>query len=347
MHTTRVGWAGFAAVIGIIVAFGTPPLQGKSKTDVVVMKNGDKFTGEIKKLENGILYFKAEYMVDAVQLDWARVERLDSQDPFNVSLISGKRMIGVIVELQDRTLAVQSADAEIQGQPQEVVSIVPVEDTFWKQLTGSIDYGFSFTGGTNVIQSSLSGMASYLGERWRSQMSGSSSFNYQSGARNSGRDNLYFQYLKLVSDRWFVGTTASLMTSDQQDLTLRTSTGGAVGRDFVNSGTAGMFVLAGVDFSREKYSVGGLPDKNSAEGLLQLQFSKSAFRTLQFTGTLAAYPGLTTLGRLRLSFQSSLQREIVRNLYLKLSIYENYDNRPPSNAPKNDFGTSTSLGWKF
>src|SRR5580700_9317582 len=117
-------------VIGIVMVGTLAVLPGnaKQKDDIVVMKNGDKFTGEIKKLENGILYFKAEYMVDAVQLDWARVERLDSQDPFNVSLISGKRMIGVIVELQDRTLAVQSADAEIQGQPQEVVSIVPVED---------------------------------------------------------------------------------------------------------------------------------------------------------------------------------------------------------------------------
>jgi putative salt-induced outer membrane protein YdiY len=347
IHTACGGWIIFAAMIAIISTLGTSRLEGKSKTDVVVMKNGDKFTGEIKRLENGILYFKAEYMVDSVQLDWARVERLDSRDPFNVSLISGKRLIGVIVELEDGTLAIRSPDAEIQGRPQEVVSIAPVESTVWKQLTGSVDYGFSFTGGTNAIQSNLSGAVSYLGEKWRSQLSGSSVFNYQSGARNSGRNNVYFQYLKLVSDHWFVGNTASLLTSDEQDLTLRTNAGGAVGRDFINSGTAGMFVLAGVDFSREKYSVGGLPDKNSAEGLVQLQFSKSAFRTLQFSGQVAAYPGLTTLGRLRLSIQSSLQREIVRNLYLKLSIYENYDNQPPSNAPKNDFGTSTSLGWKF
>ena len=347
VYTAHRVLAGFATIFAIFGLSGIMPLEGKSKNDVVVMKNGDKFTGEIKKLENGILFFKADYMADSVQLDWARVERLDTQDSFNVSFVSGKRLVGAIVELEDHTLAVRSNGTEIAGQRQEVVSIAPVEETFWKQLTGSVDYGFGFTGGTNAIQSNLSGGVSYLGERWRTQMSGSSVFNYQSGARTSGRNNLYFQYLKLVTDHWFVGNTASILSSDQQDLTLRTTAGGAVGRDFVNSGTAGMLVLAGVDFSREKYSVGGKPNENAAEGLVQVQFSKSAFRTLQFNGQVAAYPGLTTLGRVRLSVQSSLQREIVRNLYLKLSIYENYDNRPPSDASKNDFGTSTSLGWKF
>jgi hypothetical protein len=275
------------------------------------------------------------------------VDHLESQDPYNVSLVNGSRMIGIITQLENHNLTIRSVGAEMQGQPQQVVSIVPVEDTFWKQLTGSIDYGFSFTGGSNSTQSNLSGEVAYSGEMWRSKMTGSSVFDYQRGARNSGRNDLAFQYLKLVSDHWFVGNTASLLTSDQQDLTLRTTAGGAFGRDFVSSGTAGMFVLTGVEFSREKYSLGGLPNRNGAEGLIQLQFSKSAFSTLQFNGELAAYPSLTTPGRVRLSAQSSLRRELVRNLYLKLSVYENYDSEPPSNTPKNDFGTSTSLGWKF
>jgi putative salt-induced outer membrane protein YdiY len=44
---------------------------------------------------------------------------------------------------------------------------------------------------------------------------------------------------------------------------------------------------------------------------------------------------------------SDLTLEIVRNLYWKVSVYENYDTHPPETTPKNDFGTSTSLGWKF
>jgi hypothetical protein len=108
-----------------------------------------------------------------------------------------------------------------------------------------------------------------------------------------------------------------------------------------------MLVLAGVEFSREKYSSGGMPSANGAEGLFQIQFSRSTFKTFQLSGRFAAYPSLTTLGRVRLSAESSLRRELYRNLNLTFSVYENYDSEPPSRTPKNDFGTSTSLGWTF
>ena len=48
-----------------------------------------------------------------------------------------------------------------------------------------------------------------------------------------------------------------------------------------------------------------------------------------------------------MSTESSLKREIVRNFNLIFSVYENYDSQPPVRAPKNDFGTSTSIGWTF
>ena len=158
------------------------PLQGKRDDDVVVMNNGDKFTGEIKKLENGILYFKADYMADSAQLDWARVDSLDSKDSFNVSLLGGEHLVGVIVEKDDHSLAVRSSDAEIQGQPHEVVAIVPVEDTFLKQLKGSVRWiqlhEQHERNGVELLRRRL-----YLSDAWRAQMNGSSVFNLQSGAR--------------------------------------------------------------------------------------------------------------------------------------------------------------------
>jgi hypothetical protein len=59
------------------------------------------------------------------------------------------------------------------------------------------------------------------------------------------------------------------------------------------------------------------------------------------------FPGLTDPGRLRLSTQSNVRIEIVRNLYWDFGLYENFDSRPPINAPRNDVGITTSLGLKF
>ena len=71
--------------------FGTSILLGclfvltalaKNVNDVVVLKNGDRLTGEIKSLQSGELRIKADYMAEAVRLDWTKVERIESKSTF-------------------------------------------------------------------------------------------------------------------------------------------------------------------------------------------------------------------------------------------------------------------------
>ena len=64
----------------------------KSVDDVVILKNGDRLTGEIKGLKSGELEFKADYMAESVSLDWARVERLESKSTFMIFLVDGKSL---------------------------------------------------------------------------------------------------------------------------------------------------------------------------------------------------------------------------------------------------------------
>jgi bifunctional pyridoxal-dependent enzyme with beta-cystathionase and maltose regulon repressor activities len=61
----------------------------KRTDDVVVLKNGDRITGEIKSLQRGELNFKADYMAEAVRLDWKQVERLISKDKYQIFLTNG------------------------------------------------------------------------------------------------------------------------------------------------------------------------------------------------------------------------------------------------------------------
>jgi len=72
-----------SATLVLLVAaslFIVTPAHAKRKDDTVVMMNDDRFTGEIKRLDHGILYFKSSYMLESVQLDWAQVDKLESKD---------------------------------------------------------------------------------------------------------------------------------------------------------------------------------------------------------------------------------------------------------------------------
>src|SRR5581483_7015389 len=279
-----------AAVVVLTAALALPPpALAKSTNDVVIMKNGDRLTGEIKRLENGFLYFKAAYMADTIQLDWRRVERLQTQDEFNVTLSNGTRDVGVIsrdleTEPDTKGFAIRSQEAVRRAHNSEVVTLNPVEDTFWHQLTGSVGYGFSFTSGTNATQSSLSGDVGYRAERWAVKLEGSSVLNRQSGASNSGRNTADLYYFRYRGERWFVAGTSSFLNSQQQDLTARTTVGGGVGWDLIRTSTSTLQLVAGALLNNENYSPeSGGKSGRGADGQLLMEYSKYIFTKFQFT----------------------------------------------------------------
>jgi hypothetical protein len=57
----------------LIIVIVVIPAQAK-RHDLVIMKNGDHLSGEVKRLENGLLYLDTDYVSDSIQLDWFQVE---------------------------------------------------------------------------------------------------------------------------------------------------------------------------------------------------------------------------------------------------------------------------------
>ena len=344
---------GSRATVAILILFIlAPAVLAKRKDDVIVMKNGDRMTGEIKRLEAGQLYFSASYMAADVAVDWNQVERLESKDQFNVYLTNGGAHTGVIEKISDADAGffVQSDAESVRLDRTDVIIIRPIEDTVWKQMAGSVDYGYNFTGGNNATtQSSLSASTAYRVEKWSTELSGSSVFNGQSQGTSTGRNTLTFTYGRKLNERWYAGVLSELLNSQQQDLTLRATLGGGLGRVLFRSERTSLGLLSGLLYSREKYSsdAGDQPRANNLEALFHLKYTTFRFKKFDLDASVYAYPSLTDPGRVRMGMQSALYIELYRNFKWKFSVYENFDTRPPVSAPRNDFGTGTSLGWTF
>ena len=330
------------------------PLYGKRKDDVVTMKNGDKFTGEIKALQNGELIFKSDYMKDSVHLDWKRVETLQSKDSFIVSLTNGTRLTGSIGK--DGTSAEDGKDFKIVAEgtavkvtTSEVITIGQREASFWNQLSGSITYGFGFASGNKQTNSSLGADVAFRTTRDSVQFATTSQFGSQANAKNTNRFTFDSQYARLLTERWLAAGLFSLLRSNQQDLELRSTYGGAIGRRLVQTDRTSLTLIGGAAFSHESYvpQPGSEPIHNNAESLFGVTFSTFRFKTLNLRSNTLLFPSLNDSGRLRLSSQSGLRIELIRNFNWNFDLYENYDSRPPVTAPKNDLGITTSIGWTF
>ena len=344
--------------LGLLVVaslFIVTPAYAKRKDDTVVMMNDDRFTGEIKKLDHGILYFKSSYMLESVQLDWTQVDKLESKDSFFVELQNGKRYIGQIAKISHKEAPTQTVQLDIEGgtltvAQSDVISVQQSEGNFWSQLNGSIDYGLSYASGNSTLSSSLGAEVNYQRTKSYIELATSSQFSRQSNGPSTNRFTFDGEYFRFLSPQWFYGGLLDLLKSDQQDLNLRTTIGGAFGRTLIRTDRTSLRLFAGTVFSRERYfpQANMIPSQGNAEGLLGADFYTFRFKVLDIRSSLLVYPSLTDARRVRISSDSNLHIELIKDFYWDFHLYENFDSRPPAvHASRNDLGITTGLGWKF
>lgn len=53
-------------------------------------------------------------------------------------------------------------------------------------------------------------------------------------------------------------------------------------------------------------------------------------------------------GRIRFEFTTTVNYELIHSLYLGFNVYDQYDSNPPQEtAQQKDFGSSTTVGYKW
>ena len=77
------------AIILCAALLFSAPLLAQENNDVIVMKNGDRFTCEIKGLSAGILTVKLSYVDGDIAVQWSQVAHLESNRLFLVQTESG------------------------------------------------------------------------------------------------------------------------------------------------------------------------------------------------------------------------------------------------------------------
>ncbi len=341
-----------AFVILLLVLFACFPAQAKRK-DVVVMNNGDHFTGEVKRLENGLLFIETDYVSGNIGLDWNQVESVQSTATYRIVLNNGKRVEGKIEKLsgekaKEKDFLIREAAEEVQIPSAEIVSMETKKPTFWRQLQGSIDVGYSFASGNSQTTVNTNTSAAYKTAGWEAATAYDSTFGGQAGASKTNRQDLQTTFTKYLNRNSYAIALSDLLHSSQQDLTLRTTLGGGYGRYLKRTTNTNLSWLAGAAFIDESFDTSaGRPSNQSAEALVGLQYSLIRFNFGEFDSQLLTFPGLTDTGRIRVTTNNSLTIKLRNKFHFAFTVWDNFDSRPPASAKRNELGVSSGIGWSF
>jgi Protein of unknown function, DUF481 len=299
------------------------------RKDVVIMNNGDHFTGEVKRLQNGLLYVETDYVSGSVGLDWNQVESVQSTATYRIVLNNGKRLEGRIEKVsgekaKEADFLIREATEEVQVPSVEIVSIETKKPTFWRQLQGAIDLGYSFTSGNSQTALNVNTSAAYRTAGWEAATAFDSTFGGQAGASKTNRQDLQLTFAKFLNRNSYLLALSDFLHSSQ------------------------LSWLAGLVFVDESFDTkAGQPSGQHAEGLLGLQYSLVRFKFGEFDSQLLTFPGLTDTGRIRVTTNNSINIKLTNNFHFAFTFWDNFDSRPPMTAKRNELGVSSGIGWSF
>jgi hypothetical protein len=331
----------------------SPSLLGRPSTDVVYFQNGDRWTCEIKKLEKGYFIVGLSYVDGDVQIDWTNVARIESSQMFVLRDSSGNVYVGQLSMRPDKQAGgdfqIKTGGTTADVPKSRVASIEQTEPSFWHDLHGGLGLGFSYTKGNNQTQYNLDANLAYLRQLWTATVQLQSSFNGSLSAPSNLRNDLSSYAVRTLNRRnYLVLALSDFLRSDEQQLQLRSTVGGAGGKLLKNSERSRLLVLGGVVWTREQYlPAGTTPTFNSAEAVTGLKMEYFRFKTTNYAASVLVYPSLTDPGRLRVDANGSIKYELIHNLYINFSLYLNYDSRPPRPTANSDYGASSSISYSF
>jgi len=337
----------------ILLQLMSTPVMGRDKTDVVILKNGDHVSGEIKSLERGKLSLSTDSM-GTVAIEWEDVERVTSQWVFEVETETGLRTFGSLSPAAEpKTMEIIGEGTRNTLNQTSVVRLTQLEAGFLSRLEGYVDVGFNFARANRATQWTLGSEVKSRNEIRQLKSTFSSFFDDRKDVESTTRNVITLDFTRFFSGRWLVTGLSSFTQNQELNLDLRSSFGGDLGRHVIQNNRTLLTVRAGAIFSKEQFAPTEFEpmgeNRNNVEATGTLSWELFSFQDpeIDIITTLTVLPSLSNWGRIRADFDTRIQFELFKDFSWSATLFDNYDSRPPEGNETNDFGFTTSVGWSF
>lgn len=319
-----------------------------AKTDIVFLKNGDRITGEVKTLERGKLEFSTDHM-GTVFIEWEDIREIISATGQSVELANGQRFYGPLEKSESTDLVMVSTEKGPVGVGvQDVVSMYPVESSFWERLDISASLGFTWDKASSVGKYNIGVDTEYRNPRFITRARLSSEVTTQDGRDDTSRASFDISHLVYRRNKRYHQIFAGLETNDELGIDLRTIIGAGYGWVPIRSQRNWFSFGAGLAVNNEVPVAGEAETNLEAVGNLTYDYYKYSTPERRFRVNLLIFPSLTDFGRWRATFDTNFSWEIVNDFYWKMEVYASYDSDPVSiQASSSDYGVISSLAYKF
>lgn len=320
--------------------------------DLLVLKNGDRITGEIKRIWDNEVTIEPEYS-DEFEVDLPVVAYIESDRDFEIDLQDGT---SVVAKLRG---AAADGDQVIES---EVESLeVPLAQFFeldepddYYDWESHVDFSSNINkGNTDSMTTKLfaDGLFKHGDHRHRGEVT----FEQEelSGTKTKDRDLFLYDYNWLFNDPWFFTAQLTFERDPIIQLDSRIITSAGIGHDIWDTPRKSLSTKLSVGYQAEELFIdqGGQLIRQSSDskvGIWNLRFRRDflgddmeLFHNHSITANLS--------GRTNTSYDTStgISYEITDLLYATASLDYDYETEPVDTAKNEDIAIVFGLGLEF
>jgi small nuclear ribonucleoprotein (snRNP)-like protein len=326
-----------------------------ARADQVVMKNGDRVTGNIVKQDGKTITIKTDNF-GVVTAAWDQVASIQSDKPVNVVLKDGKTLVGTLGS-SDGKVQVATRDAKLDVAPGDVAAMRNAdEQRAYERLlhpgllelwSGSGSLGLAgangnsktltFTTSANAARVTTTDktLVYYNSIQASALIDGKSASTAQAVRAGIGYDHNF-------SSRMFVNTFNDYEYDKFQGLDLRFVIGGGLGFHAVKGARGSLGLVGGADYTHASFSTPLV--RNAAEAYWGDDYS------LKFTGassliqSFRMFNNLSDTGSYRMNFDLGVSTRLKRWLTWNAGLNDRYLSNPVPGRKSNDLMYTTGLG---
>ena len=328
------------------------PLFGSSllRADTIVLVNGDRLTGAIKRLEDGKLVLSAA-LLGTVRVQWSNIRSIKSESSFSILTVDGERFEGQLSREGARTAVTSDGESVANLESPSIARIVPGirkrgAGRLLTALEGAADIGYSLArGNQNQMQSSLGARAEYASAHYKFSGRLDSLFARQDGARSQSRHALNTRLERFVNARVFTYGLSAFERNERRRLDLRTRLGGGLGWRLRDSRKTDLSMLGGFAYVHERYR--HEPNRTTGEGFVGVEWDTTLFRGIALSTNFTVHPDAFDHRNVRTEFDSTLRVPIAGRFTYSLRLFDRFHTKPAASVERNDYGLVSGVGMRF
>jgi len=325
-----------------------PLLAFAAKSDTLIMLNGDRITGEIKKLELGYLTYKTDD-VGTLTVKWVRVAHVESNNQFDITMYDGERHYGSIAKSDSaQMMRIVTYTDTIDVPMIEVVEINQIKKTFWNRLNGQVTAGLSYTRANSNLQLNAGGDLSYRAVNSSQSVSYSIIFTSAEGQDDNQRQDANYSFNWFFTDQWYSIAVGGFQQNLQLGLESRTFAALGVGHVIIHDNENLFLGGIGATLNNETSTDGEGQINN--EGVVQLSYERFKIigNSFNLNTGIAYYPSFTVENRDRVDYNLQLLWEIIGDLKWNATFKYSYDSKPISeSAIEEDYSIILGLSYSL